>query len=552
MTTNLSPPETEIRWELADPADRQLTFIYDRLSTPNPTCPLAQSMAPLVEEQVILQSTRELDIPIADYQVRYCNDYRFERIAGLEPASAEDARMLDARTDASMERETARLRHRWDEEHLPRILQLHEDYARIRAIEPDAPMDPAIVDELIAIDREMWLIHYRIGYPLLMSQQLYDEFIADLAGPDADAHALLAGQMLSSTWAGIAISDLAASARELGLSPVINETPDNILRSRLATSAEGQVLLAQIDAYLTEFGLCQELLELHMPTWQEDPAPLYAAIRSYLVTGADNLRRHQERVCQAERAINEFREQIAFYPQPVLDRFESLLQIGRDASFLHEEHNFYIDQRAGAALRLAWIAIAGQLVRAGKLADARDIVFLYVDEIRELLGGSEHDMGPIIAARRALFAAAPELEPPPFVGPPPDGLPGNTLLDRAFARFFGADPPPTGDPLRIPGAAASRGVVTAPAFVARSLADVGALPAGHVLVTVTTAPSWTPYFGIATAVVTETGGPLSHCAIVAREYGIPAVVGAPGATDRIVTGQLIRVDGTAGEVTLLS
>src|SRR4051794_12708942 len=74
MTTNLSPPETEIRWELADPADRQLTFIYDRLSTPNPTCPLAQSMAPLVEEQVILQSTRELDIPIADYQVRYCND----------------------------------------------------------------------------------------------------------------------------------------------------------------------------------------------------------------------------------------------------------------------------------------------------------------------------------------------------------------------------------------------------------------------------------------------------------------------------------------------
>jgi pyruvate,water dikinase len=63
-------------------------------------------------------------------------------------------------------------------------------------------------------------------------------------------------------------------------------------------------------------------------------------------------------------------------------------------------------------------------------------------------------------------------------------------------------------------------------------------------------PSWTPLFGIAAAIVTQTGGPLSHCAIVAREYGIPAVVGAHGATERIRHGQTITVDGTNGEVTL--
>jgi rifampicin phosphotransferase len=76
------------------------------------------------------------------------------------------------------------------------------------------------------------------------------------------------------------------------------------------------------------------------------------------------------------------------------------------------------------------------------------------------------------------------------------------------------------------------------------------LQPGEILVAVTTMPPWTPLFGIAAAVVTETGGPLSHCAIVAREYGIPAVVGAHGATSRIATGQTISVDGGTGVVTL--
>ena len=73
---------------------------------------------------------------------------------------------------------------------------------------------------------------------------------------------------------------------------------------------------------------------------------------------------------------------------------------------------------------------------------------------------------------------------------------------------------------------------------------------GEVLVAVTTMPAWTPLFGVVSAVVTETGGPLSHCAVVAREYGIPAVVGARGAMDAISTGQLVTVDGDAGMVLL--
>jgi pyruvate,water dikinase len=88
------------------------------------------------------------------------------------------------------------------------------------------------------------------------------------------------------------------------------------------------------------------------------------------------------------------------------------------------------------------------------------------------------------------------------------------------------------------------------ARVSRTLEEATAILPGEILVAITTMPPWTPLFGIAAAVVTETGGPLSHCAIVAREYGIPAVVGAHGATRVIATRHRITVDGGAGIVTL--
>lgn len=104
----------------------------------------------------------------------------------------------------------------------------------------------------------------------------------------------------------------------------------------------------------------------------------------------------------------------------------------------------------------------------------------------------------------------------------------------------------------VTGTGGSAGTVTAPAYVARTLEEATGVPAGHVLVTVTTSPHWTPLFGIVAAVVTETGGPLSHSAIVAREYAIPAVVGAFGATQRISTGEMITVDGAKGTIRLPS
>ena len=133
----------------------------------------------------------------------------------------------------------------------------------------------------------------------------------------------------------------------------------------------------------------------------------------------------------------------------------------------------------------------------------------------------------------------------------PQILPENSRLNnRWVATIMPAATEKQSGPV-IKGAAVGAGSVTATARVLHDPSDFTQMQPGDVLVAAITTPAWTPLFALASAVVTDIGGPMSHGSIVAREYGIPAVLGTGVATKRIVSGQQIRVDGDAGTVTLL-
>jgi pyruvate,water dikinase len=145
--------------------------------------------------------------------------------------------------------------------------------------------------------------------------------------------------------------------------------------------------------------------------------------------------------------------------------------------------------------------------------------------------------------------------PPPFLGALPLMEPPDEPFGRSLGKVFGSLAVPTGqravEPGLVRGNAASPGVARGQARIVRSLAEAHQLRPGEVLVTESTLPPWTPLFAIACAVVTEVGGLLSHAAVIAREYRIPAVVGARVATALIGDGQMIEVDGDQGVVRLL-
>jgi pyruvate,water dikinase len=244
------------------------------------------------------------------------------------------------------------------------------------------------------------------------------------------------------------------------------------------------------------------------------------------------------------------------YPEAIRGQFEAMLQCARHAMFLQEEHNFYIDQQGTALLRFFYLRVGQRLVEAGFIDSPDDIMMLTGDDLREIATdpvtpGLATRLRQAVARRRCELELARDLTPPPFLGEsPPAPPPVDNPMMRGTARFWGVPIEQSGALSELRGMAGSKGSVTGIARVARTLGEAGSLQPGEILVAITTMPPWTPLFGIAAAVVTETGGPLSHCAIVAREYGIPAVVGAPGATRRIVSGQRITVDGSSGVVTI--
>jgi pyruvate,water dikinase len=217
------------------------------------------------------------------------------------------------------------------------------------------------------------------------------------------------------------------------------------------------------------------------------------------------------------------------------------MRAGQARTVLIEDHNFYIDQQGPAATRQVCLAIGDGLADRGAI-DRRDDVFYVADEdIRGMRAGA--DFRPLVSARRSERERWMRILPPASIGA------GAVLMPPALQRFFG---PTVNEPME---AGAFRGVAAAPARSGASRARPHAgrdrpTCARRDLVTYATAPPWTPAFAIAGGIVTDVGGTLSRCAVVAREYGIPAVVGSRVATATIQDGQPITVDGTAGVVRL--
>jgi phosphohistidine swiveling domain-containing protein len=256
---------------------------------------------------------------------------------------------------------------------------------------------------------------------------------------------------------------------------------------------------------------------------------------------------------EREQLIAQARERLRGYPRPVVEQFEGLLTAAQVGNILSEEHGFWIDFSTTYEVRLVLLEIGKRLAAAEVTSQADDVFLLSLDEVRAALAAFPNgDLRALIVERDAEMAHAATLTPPPFLGTPPAGPLPQDPMGRALVKMFGGGPPPTSEaPSELRGSAGSPGKVTGPARVIRTLDEADRVQPGDVLVAEFTAPPWTPLFATVSAVVTDAGGILSHCAVVAREYGIPAVVGTGRATATIRDGQMVEVNGDAGLVRIL-
>ncbi|MGH2640475.1 MAG: PEP/pyruvate-binding domain-containing protein [Actinomycetota bacterium] len=193
-------------------------------------------------------------------------------------------------------------------------------------------------------------------------------------------------------------------------------------------------------------------------------------------------------------------------------------------------------------MRRAVLRIGEALVDREILAEADDVFFMTRDEVAASVGGSAATVRRDIATRRAAWAEDATLMAPLLVGRV------NPVLRRAWAAFPRLLGAVRSDRAIAAGVPASPGRATGRVRVIRGPDEFGDLRVGEVLVAPVTAPAWTPLFALAAAVVTDVGSAAAHASIIAREYGIPAVVGCGDATARLQTGTLVTVDGFTGNV----
>ena len=372
----------------------------------------------------------------------------------------------------------------------------------------------------------------------LAAAALAGRLLGDLASVEERQIALRGLPHNPTTEMDLALWALAQRVRaDAAAARAVRETPPERLAQDYRRGALPPALQQGLADFLGAYGhRAVAEIDLGLPRWSEDPTHILGALANYLQVEHPELAPD----VQFHRAAQQAHAMVADLARRAARRGRLrgvvvgyCLRRARALAGLREAPKFYLVLLLAQARAWLW-PVGEELARAGRLAAAEDIFFITLPEARAALAGA--DLCVVVRERRAAYAQELTRRHVPRL------LLSDGTEPEAEAQAEGAD-----DAMR--GTPASPGRVTASARVI--LDPTGArLEPGEILVAPSTDPGWTPLFLTASGLVMEMGGPMSHGAVVAREYGIPAVVGVPGATERIRTGQCITIDGSAGTVAI--
>jgi pyruvate,water dikinase len=547
-------PSFPVAWQQhAD--DAKLFWQQDPMHFPDPLAPMEAAMLQRTLGPGFGYGARAYHAPIERVEVRAVNGYLYQAMVTVE-GTPEELAAQGRRAEQAIQGVLGRLGELWDEDVLPEVrehLAFWEGFDLAGASRAELV---AHLDETWTRMRRVWELHFVTVLPAYLAISEWDELYRGLfpdSGP-LDSYKLLEGLPNMTVEVGQELWQLSRRAlQDEEVRGVLEGTPASEVPAALEASAAGRAFLTDLRAYLQRYGRRADKWTITAPSWTEDPTPAVESLREFARRSDADAPDVMTQLAAVgrERAIAEARERLAGYPAAIVGQFEAMLSAAQIATVLTEDHNFWIDNMTIHHFRAVLLACGARLVQDGAVVGAEDVLMLLPEELRSALAEAGADLRPVVARRAAAMERQRVLEPPAVLGTVPTLPPPDDAFGRFVAKFFGAPPAEAGVEGELHGAPGSAGCVRGTARIIGSIADAGRLRPGDILVAETTAPPWTPLFATVAAVVTDTGGVLSHCAVVAREYGIPAVVGTGAASRVIADGQRIEVDGDAGVVRIL-
>lgn len=527
-------------------------WALDKMHAPRPVTPLSFDLVVYTLAEGFTKAQAEYDCPIM-VSAKEINHYFYVAFHPI-PDEAEIADRM-TRYHGKLADKVPSIGKTWEEQWKPEVIA---NNVPLKTVDHSALDDAELIaklDELTDEMRHQWWIHGHINFVLLSSSAFCDLYDTIMKPADpTESYQTLHGFKTTSVDASRGLWALSRTAlASPALKELFESTGPKDLPAALDATDEGRAFRRQLDEFLFEYGWRHDAVyDLADVPWRENPSIPLASIATMMELDEDDDPEvvYQQKVATRQDLLAKARAKLADEPE-TLAKFDELYEAARYSFPLTEDHAFYIDQLFISVLRRFALAVGERLVGKGVVDEPDDVFYLYRDEVVAALvdGG---DQRSTVAERRASLAQASQTAAPTTLGTPPAPAEvPDPFMDALVFRLLGMVPPQeSADPGALKGVAGSQGVYTGTARVVRSLDEATELEDGEVMVCEMTLPPWVPVFSVAGAIVADVGGVLSHTAIVAREFGVPAVVGTEVGTTAIKTGQTITVDGTKGFVYL--
>ena len=534
ITTLKAPAEFTVNWD--DPSDATLTWTREDVHM--------DECRPALSADFVLQAPAfGLDRANLVFgppaRIRYLSAHGYMYAARVLQAPAADMPALEA-TALRRRREAARTLGRdWTDRYLPAVLA-HFAWMKAARID-DRESAVAAWDAFWPRINDIWLIHMLIVPPVYSLLEELATLYASLTGrPAIDAPTFVQGRAETLQDLQQRLHDLAGTIRA---KPAIARAIATVRSlEELATLDGGADVRMAIEAFLAAHGdVGQTGFDIESPSWSDDPRLLLVELSRLVRSDGESPAARRARLLAVGDAL-EARTRADMRDRPdELARFDEVVVAARACGALSEEHNYWIDRLCQAHGRRFILRVAAVLVRERSLEAPDDILQLHIGEVRDALVTGA-DRRALVTGRRREYERDRRLRPPRYIGtPPPAPVPSSSIRDLGY-RVEQTDR----DLLR--GVAASPGRGRGPVRLVHGRADFERFTAGDVLVCRSTTVSWVPLFNMASAIVADVGGALSHAALVAREFGVPAVVGTGTALELLLEGEIVEVDGSAGTV----
>lgn len=531
------------------PPDLEGFWIWDRLHCPRTMAPLEHELLVGSTGTGFSQAIGEMGSGILAVCEMF-NYYAYLRGVPrpLDPGETQEAR--NTRYEKNVAELKPMIGDKWQKEWLP---AMKPELERARNVDYSGFSDKDLLARFAEMQAEVvhrWYIHGLILYSFAAAND-FSDFYKEHVSSSMEGYEALQGFETEATKSSRGLWNLSRKVRaNPELRPLFERAQADQILKDLNKSEAGRSFVGELNAYLKDYGWrADSVYELTRPSWWENPSIPLGAIQGYVSIGDEAGPEPQlaSAIKRREELLADARSKLAGDPAK-LKQFNDLYDAAKSFTPIVEDHNHWIDQMGDIAMRYPCLEIGKRLAAKGLLNQAADVFMLHVAEVNQAMAGK--DYRSVISQRSEDKARFARIVPPPVMGvpAPPSGDP----VEEVLTRFFGTPVEPSTDASVLAGIAASPGVVTGTAKVVKSLDEASKLQQGDIMVCEMTLPPWTPLFSTVSAVVADTGGILSHCAIVAREYRIPCVVGTQIGTQVLKDGQRITVDGAQGIVRIES